>query len=325
MKLDFLLENSFKYNPFFQKEFFKRKIRYDFPLSLNIEVTNKCNFRCFMCPRLKANRGIGDMDINLYKKIIDQIYKEGKKLYVLTLIKDGESLLHPKLFEMIAYAKKRKVAHRIDLFSNGSLLDQKKGKALIESGLDVLHISLNAAFPGTHKKISGTDTYRKVDSNLKNFMALRKRLKARNPLVIAKAIRMEPFSKKEEKKFREIWTGVVDQIIITPLHNYAGGLEYSKTTNMRWPCLPLWFNPVINYDGKVTTCCANYMNNELIMGDVRRQSLKRIWQSKNYQRLRQDHLRGDFSNWPTCQSCDYWNNFVDMGKWLGKKESVWGK
>lgn len=317
----YYLENRLKYTSFFQKLFFKTKIRLDFPLSLNIEVTNNCNFLCSMCPRLRGGRGTGNMDYNLYKKIIDEIVGEKKKLYVLTLIKDGEPLLHPDLGKMIVYAQEKNAAHRIDIFTNGSLLDEKKGRELIESGLDVLTVSLNAALPMTHKKISGTSTYYLVINNLKNFMNLKKKLRAKKPMVVAKAIRMSNFPKKEEEKFRRMWKGVVDQVVIAPLHNYGGGYtkgEKEKRRKKRWPCLPLWFNPVINYDGKVTTCCANYQNNELIMGDINKTSLKKIWQSSKYKELRKDHISGNFSKWPTCEACDYWQNFVDMGSWLEK-------
>lgn len=312
------LENRLKYHPLAQQEFFKRKISWEFPLSLNIETTNYCNFHCFMCPRGKGNRGFGNMDFKLYQKIIKQLAKEERKFYVLTLIKDGEPLLHPKLSEMIALAQEKKVAHRVEIFTNGLLLDEKKGKALIESGLDVLNVSLNAAYPKTHQKITGTKSFPQVVENLKKFMRLKKKMGAKKPLTVAKAIEMEEFE-GEALDFKKQWSGIVDQVIIAPYHNYGGSrMRRLNSVGRRWPCLVLWFNPVVNFDGKVTTCCVNYQENELIMGDIKKQTLKEIWQSPKYQKLRGDHLKGDLSDWPTCQKCDYWQNFVDLGGWLKK-------
>lgn len=316
----FSWENKLKYNPLAQKIFFQRKISREFPFSLNIETTNDCNFNCLMCPRKKTNRGFGKISLELYRKIIDQLTQEKKKLFTLTLIKDGEPLLHSQLPEMIAYAKEKNVARRIEIFSNGSLLSEKTGRSLIASGLDVLNVSLNAAHPQIHQKLTGTTSYNKVVENLKKFMVLKREMKSEKPLVVAKIIEMEE-TKDEIPDFKKMWRNTADQVVVSPGHNYGGGVVRPKSFKReRYPCVLPWGFMVVNFDGEVTTCCANYLRNELIMGDIRKQKLKEIWQSEKYRRLRRDHLTGNLKDWPTCRSCNYWQTFVNLGRWLTKKE-----
>jgi len=50
----------------------KNKFIQDFPIFLIIEPTNNCNFDCIMCPRPNMTRPIGNMSLDLFKKIIDE-------------------------------------------------------------------------------------------------------------------------------------------------------------------------------------------------------------------------------------------------------------
>jgi radical SAM protein with 4Fe4S-binding SPASM domain len=81
----------------------------------------------------------------------------------------------------------------------------------------------------------------------------------------------------------------------------------------RYPCNLPWLAPAINWDGKVTSCCVNFMDNELILGDIKKQSLKEIYQGKKFGRLREAHLKQDFSDYPVCRRCTYWQQLPNMG------------
>lgn len=318
----FRLQDHFKHCFWAQKFFFERKISWEFPLSLNIESTNACNLNCYFCPRTKSNRQVGFIDLGLYKKILEELSLYGPR-EVLTLIKDGEPLMHPQIEKLVSLAKEKKVAKRVEFFTNGVLLDRQMGEKIIDSGLDVMYVSLDAVSGGTYQKIKGASLYEKVVGNLKNFLKLKRRLGAKAPHTVAKFVKT-PENEGEAEEFKKIWQEACE-VAIYPLHNYGGGLTGPGPVRQgRWPCLVLWFNPVVNWDGKVTTCCVNYLENELIMGEIREiggESLAKVWQNEKYRKLRRDHLNGVLTDWPTCQKCDYWQNFVDLGDWLRKHEA----
>lgn len=108
------------------------------PRTVQIEVTNRCNFDCQMCQRKHLGVSFTDMPFSDYKEIIDRV--GGKKDIILTAW--GEPFLHPDIFEMIKYAKER--GHDARLTSNGSLLTPETRERVLRSGLDAITFSIDS-------------------------------------------------------------------------------------------------------------------------------------------------------------------------------------
>ena len=67
-------------------------------------VNRKMQFKLYHVPRTDLlTRGKGNMDFGLYKKIVDAVNP-----VFLTLAQFGEPLLHPKIVEMVRYARNKK-------------------------------------------------------------------------------------------------------------------------------------------------------------------------------------------------------------------------
>jgi radical SAM protein with 4Fe4S-binding SPASM domain len=56
-------------------------------------------------------------------------------------------------------------------------------------------------------------------------------------------------------------------------------------------CARLWFNPVITWDGKVVPCCFD-KDAEYVMGDLRNDSFREIWDGPKYRIFRRSILTG---------------------------------
>jgi MoaA/NifB/PqqE/SkfB family radical SAM enzyme len=76
----------------------------------------------------------------------------------------GEPLLNPDLFRMIAYLKGRGVT--VVFNSDAIGLTEKKRRDLIQSGLDELRVSMDAATPETYRAIRGVATFDRVVENV---------------------------------------------------------------------------------------------------------------------------------------------------------------
>jgi MoaA/NifB/PqqE/SkfB family radical SAM enzyme len=103
----------------------------------------------------------------------------------LWLTGDGEPLFHPQLFDFIEVAKETGLA--VKLITNGVLLDEARQRALIDSGLDVIRVSLWASTPEEYaRNYPGTNpaTFFKVWDNLKSLAALKSRLNKVTPAVV---------------------------------------------------------------------------------------------------------------------------------------------
>src|SRR6266446_3681444 len=82
---------------------------------------------------------------------------------------------------MIRYLKDR--GTYVLFNTNGTLLSEKRGCELIDSGLDELRVSLDAAEPHAFKLVRGRDMFDRIVRNLRAFRALQRELAAETPRV----------------------------------------------------------------------------------------------------------------------------------------------
>ena len=110
----------------FLKGFLKPKI-------LQLEVTNDCFMNCRICMRRRSSRSIGYLSFEDFIRLPIKEFKE------VAFHGWGEPLLHPRLFDMIKYAKK--LGLRTSLITNGFLVD-KHIEDILSSGLDELAVGI---------------------------------------------------------------------------------------------------------------------------------------------------------------------------------------
>lgn len=111
------------------------------PIVAKIEATNICNGTCRLCPvgrRQEGGRAHGMMNWDVYTRLIDRL---ARWAHTVDLTNWGESLLHPRILDMVAYA------HRAGLYTYLSTNLHTFGPGLIDalmtSGLDELTLSLH--------------------------------------------------------------------------------------------------------------------------------------------------------------------------------------
>jgi len=114
---------------------------------IHIEPTNACNFNCWMCPREIMTRKVGFMDLDKYKELILEL-KKFSQMMEMHLGGFGEPTLHPNLFEMISFCKK-KSNMGVSLTSNASRFKESGYiDGLLNSGLDDLILSFRHTLEG---------------------------------------------------------------------------------------------------------------------------------------------------------------------------------
>ena len=116
--------------------------------SFFLELTNKCNFHCEFCPSDSQTRLHGFMELSLVKKIFDEI-AEKKIVTEVALHLMGEPTLHPKLNEILAYAKSKDV--KINLTTNGSTMVKKRVPMLLDNMSGSIVASLMTPTEETYK------------------------------------------------------------------------------------------------------------------------------------------------------------------------------
>lgn len=85
----------------------------------NIELTNRCPFKCIMCARThNMTRAQGLMDFDLFRKVIDEYVQDSPEQAMGSecwMHHFGESLVHPEFDHFIAYASARGVFTALSL------------------------------------------------------------------------------------------------------------------------------------------------------------------------------------------------------------------
>jgi MoaA/NifB/PqqE/SkfB family radical SAM enzyme len=128
-----------------------------------VEVTNRCNLTCSTCMRNVWDVKYGHMTDETFDLILLGLgdFLEKPELFFGGY---GEPLSHPKLLEMIERAKK--LGHRVSLITNGILLTESTTQRLIETGLDMLWVSLDGASPECYTDVRPGDSLPLVIDNL---------------------------------------------------------------------------------------------------------------------------------------------------------------
>lgn len=148
------------------------------PVCLYLETTNRCNLLCTTCPRTFEDlEPPADMPWDLFTSIVDQV----PKITRVVLHGVGEPMMVPHLPRMIRYLKDR--GSYVLFNTNGTLLTARRGRELIDSGLDELRVSLDAANRESFKAVRGRDMFDRIVRYLRAFVAMQRELGVDSPRV----------------------------------------------------------------------------------------------------------------------------------------------
>ncbi len=148
------------------------------PVCLYLEVTNRCNLLCETCPRtFEELEPPADMSMDLFRRLVDQVPNVAR----VVLHGVGEPMLVKHLPEMIRYLKAR--GTHVLFNTNGTLLVPRKHREIIDTGLDELRVSLDAAEAATFLKVRGKDMFDRIVRNVSAFTNLQAATGAAAPVV----------------------------------------------------------------------------------------------------------------------------------------------
>ncbi len=150
------------------------------PVCLYLETTNRCNLLCTTCPRTYEElEPPADMSWALFTSIVDQI----PNLSRAVLHGVGEPMLVKHLPRMVRYLKDR--GTYVLFNTNGTVLNEKNGRALIAAELDELRVSFDAANPKSYLAVRGKNYFNRILKNVRAFRELQEREGHAKPRVSA--------------------------------------------------------------------------------------------------------------------------------------------
>jgi hypothetical protein len=265
-----------------------------FPALVRIETTNACNARCTICPHQNLQRPIEHMSDELFAQIIDECSAAGCK--EVHLHNFGEPLLDKHLAERVAHAKRQGIK-KVKIFSNGSLLNDARARALIEAGLDEIKISFDGATREEFERIRHPLRFDDVVGNVRRLVELRRQ--AHSPL----QIRVACCSTSDKQGTMQSLEQIVDGFAFGKIHNWNGAADGGSSRTLRKPCSRLWRTMTILANGDVALCCLDYDGQHLLGRVGPGTSLAAIWRADAYRAVRRQHRQGRQAEIRLCRNC----------------------
>ena len=298
------------------RERLQNKIPIDTPYLMLIEPTDKCNFRCKFCPtgdlklmQATEGRNYGNMNFDLYKKVIDDTSEFKTNIKKLRLYNSGEPLLNPMFPNMVEYAKKSGKFDRIETISNGYLLNKELSLRIIESGLDGIFISIEGINAEQYYNIANVKIdFNKLVDNIEFFYKNKKQCE-----IYIKTVGNN-LTGEEKNKFYDIFQNICDSLFIeyaAPLWNNFDIKDvninkmqdmFKKHMAIKKVCPLIFYTMAVNSNGTVSPCCSDW-SRKVIIGNANHEKLKDIWNGEKLRNLQKLHLRGERDKHSFCQSC----------------------
>jgi len=198
-----------------------------------------CNFICKNCIFSidKEDRGfVSDkvsLDFEIYQKFIRDCTGFKDKINTFRIDGVGEPLIHPHIIEMVTLAKISRIAEKVEIITNATLLNREMSNGLIKAGLDRLVVSIKGLTSEQYYETSG------VEINIKNIiehLTYYYKNKKENQEVYIKISYEVIEYKEEEEKFNKLFGDICDNIVLennvpyfnfqlTPDGDILGGID----------------------------------------------------------------------------------------------------
>ncbi|WP_020589348.1 radical SAM/SPASM domain-containing protein [Desulfobacter curvatus] len=252
--------------------------------AINIELTSRCNKKCWMCGRRKIERDYPDLTIkygDMDYKLLESIAKQIPPGIVVQLHNNGEPTLYPYLGDAIRLFK-----NQITQFdTNGKLLLEKSDEII--DNLDTIAVSVIENDPDAEEQFV----------ILKRFLDLKGESK---PTVVARLN-----GDVDSKRYEDLGLIIARRL----LHSPMGSFNYRRsfpTIPEIGICLDFLNHPAINKDGDFSICVRFDPKRYGVLGNIRNQSIVELWNSEKRKKWLKFHKKGQRSQIPLCSYCHYW-------------------
>lgn len=285
-----------------------------FPSQLMVDITEVCNLGCIHCPhpafKVSNHYSKQMLDPKLNVRAVNEVRQFGENITkYIRYTSNGEPLVHPKSYEMIQYAVDNSNT-KVTLTTNGTLLNEKKMSKLLDTGLHMIDVSLDAFKNETYKKVRVGGDLDITKKNVLKIIELRNKINSHSKIIVSFVEQKE--NQNEIGEFKKFWNeNGADEVLIRELHTHAGHSSNSINQKKiqktkRRPCLYPWERVILNAKGFLSFCPTDWFGKSVVV-DYKTSSIKEAWNNKFYKDLRNQHINNKFTN-KFCEKCPDWEN-----------------
>jgi radical SAM protein with 4Fe4S-binding SPASM domain len=268
----------------------KNQITTPFPLHVDLESASTCNMNCPMCYR-RGLKETGQMDMELFKKLVDECAAEG--VFSIRLSWRGETLTHPRIKEMIAYACER--IPNVSFLTNAFFIDEGMAECFIDCGVSYVAVSFDG-IGEIYEKVRAPASFEENRLRLERLKRMRDGNGSRLPQI--RLCTIWPAVKDNPEAYTEAMRPVSDYMVCNPYINFMGPMRIKPDFICQYP----WERLVVGFNGDVQ-CCTGWEADDIILGNAWHGSLKQMWHSDSMEQIRRIHSEGRRMNLASCARC----------------------
>lgn len=288
------------------------------PMSVKIELTGRCNYRCTFCALQSREAAPQDLDPALFRRITREMVDAGVREIGLFYL--GESFCVPqRLIDAVRFLKSELSVPYVFLTTNGSLATPALVDQVMAAGLDSLKFSINAADLDQFKAVMQVKPalYERALMHLREARAIRD-AKGYACRLYASSIQYDGDQQaRMTALIAERVAPYVDEHYWLPLYS-MGSVATAREEELGYrpiagnqgrigalreplPCWAIFTEAHVTAAGHLSACCFD-ADGRFAMADLNAVSFTEGWHSEPFQTLRLAHLRRDVSGTP-CEHC----------------------
>ncbi|XXK22883.1 radical SAM/SPASM domain-containing protein [Arenicellales bacterium nBUS_48] len=302
------------------------------PISAHVDPSSLCNYKCSFCFQAdtKGMKEVGLkrgwMDIQLFKKIIDDFKEFPDPIKKIKIGNHGEPTLHPDLVEMVDYARTSNTAEIIEMFTNGSKLEPKLNEGLVRAGLQRINISLEGLSDQRYLEVAGIkQNFNAIIDGVRSLHEIKVRENSELQIYVkiadqAHALKGGKDTKfyltdEEKKFFFDTFTPICDEIFVEKIVPQWADTQLEKQNDLedtgmygqkigKWKdsCPFIFMYMHFNCDGTVSPCTLDWPR-KVVVGNAKNESVKDIWGGKALRELQVAMLAGQRKCINLCNNC----------------------
>ena len=294
-----------------------------FPSQVIIDVTELCNLACTHCPhpafKQSSHYQGRSLDPALVAKAVGEVADAGRGLVQnVRFASDGEPLLHRAIFPMLADAVARSATF-VSLTTNGTFLTPRGVGQLLDTGVDLVDVSVDAFSAETYAAIRVRGDLSVTRANIEHLISRVRETGSRTRVAVSYI--EQPGNVHETADFERFWTEAgAHSVAIRRLHSASGAviavadvMRQQAATEARRPCVYPWERIVVTPRGTLAFCPSDWTGRSSLV-DYATTTIADVWQSRQYGALRHAHLTTDFSGHAFCGQCPDWQ----QTRWPGE-------
>lgn len=309
----------------------------NYPISVELTLTNACNLRCVYCSDLDLREKQGNrahMDKDVLYRLFDDLARGGTK--GVTIEGGGEPSIYPEFEDVVNYATDKGLA--VGLITNGV----KSIPPNVVKKFEWIRVSLDASTPEEYLALKGVDCFEQVMNNIAfytkecgtvgvGYVVTNQNLSQIEALVLrlrdmgASYIQLRPVVDNDM-----LYPHDVDLSYLKVFSNKKFGVivdgmkENAESGNKHLPCVANGITSVISGDGSVYLCGRLNVYSWLEpIGNINKNSFSEIWDGEIRRKQKQMVMDKEFcyKNCPQCRVTKF-NELFDRAKNVKSKNFI---